>query len=43
MLPEALAKYIDLAQGDIYEFGGECCDRVVATVLARIEGLPAGN
>lgn len=41
MLREALAKDIDLAQGDLYEFGGECCDRVVATVLARIKGLPA--
>jgi RNA polymerase sigma factor (sigma-70 family) len=43
MLRESLAKDIDLAQGDIYEFGGECCDRVVATVLARINGLPAGE
>jgi RNA polymerase sigma-70 factor (ECF subfamily) len=36
LLREALAKEIDLAQADIFEFGGECCDRVVATVLARI-------
>ena len=36
LLREALAKEIDLAQGDIFEFGGACCDHVVATVLARI-------
>jgi RNA polymerase sigma factor (sigma-70 family) len=41
VLREALAKDINLAQGDIYEFGGECCDRVVATVLARIHGPPS--
>jgi RNA polymerase sigma-70 factor, ECF subfamily len=43
MLREALAKEIDLAQGDIFKFGGECCDRVVATVLARIELATAGK
>jgi RNA polymerase sigma factor (sigma-70 family) len=37
MLREALARDIDLAQGDIFEFGGRCCDRVVAAVLASIE------
>ena len=43
LLREALAKDIDLAQGDIFEFGGEWCDRVVATVLARIEEPTAGK
>lgn len=36
LLREALAKEIDLAQADLFEFGGECCDRIVAAVLARI-------
>ena len=43
LLREALAKDIDLAQGDIFEFGGERCDRVVATVLARIKEPTAGK
>ena len=43
LLREALAKDIDLAQGDIFEFGGEWCDRVVATVLARIKEPTAGK
>lgn len=36
MLRESLAKEIDLAQGDIFEFGGGHCDQMVAAVLARI-------
>jgi RNA polymerase sigma factor (sigma-70 family) len=36
MLREALAKEIDLAHGDVFDFGGACCDRMVATVLAGI-------
>jgi len=36
MLRESLAKEIDLAQGDIFEFGGAHCDQMVAAVLARL-------
>ena len=36
MLREALAKEIDLAEGDIYQFGGLHCDEVVASVLSRL-------
>jgi RNA polymerase sigma factor (sigma-70 family) len=38
MLRESLAREIDLAQDGIFEFGGRCCDQVVANVLARLEG-----
>lgn len=37
MLRESLAKEIDLAEGDIFNFGGVHCDGVVATVLARVK------
>src|SRR5262249_35853189 len=37
MLRESLAKEIDLAEGDIFEFGGVHCDGVVANVLARVD------
>jgi len=36
LLRESLAHEIDLAERDLYEFGGAHCDRVVAQVLARI-------
>ena len=36
-LREALAQEIDLAERDIFEFGGEHCDRIVTQVLARLE------
>jgi len=36
MLREELAKVIDFAERNIYEFGGCECDSVVANVLARI-------
>ena len=36
MLREALAKEIDLAEGEIYEFGGLHCDDIVANVLSRL-------
>lgn len=36
LLRESLAKEIDLAEGDMFEFGGAHCDRVVALVLARL-------
>ncbi len=37
MLRESLAKEIDLAEGDIFEFGGRCCDEVVGRVLAGLD------
>lgn len=45
MLREALAKEIDLAEGDIYQFGGLHCDEVVANVLSRLgcEAEPASS
>ncbi len=36
MLRESLARELDLAQPDLFEFGGAHCDQVVARVLARI-------
>ena len=41
LLREALAQEIDLAERDIFEFGGRHCDRIVARVLARLESAPA--
>ena len=42
MLREALAREIDLAESDLFEFGGMHCDRIVAGVSARLPspGLP---
>jgi RNA polymerase sigma-70 factor (ECF subfamily) len=37
LLRAALAAEIDLAERDIFEFGGPHCDRVVARVLAQLE------
>src|SRR5215472_9443944 len=36
MLREALAREIDLAEGDLFEFGGAHCDRVVVSVVERL-------
>jgi RNA polymerase sigma factor (sigma-70 family) len=36
LLRESLALELDLSEPDIFEFGGDCCDRVVRMVLARI-------
>jgi RNA polymerase sigma factor (sigma-70 family) len=41
MLREALAKEIDLAEGEIYEFGGLHCDGIVAGVLASLDSCCA--
>jgi len=41
LLRESLAQEMDLAERDLYEFGGRHCDRVVAAVLARI--APTGT
>ena len=36
MLREALAMEIDLAEGDLYQFGGNHCDALVGRVMARL-------
>jgi RNA polymerase sigma factor (sigma-70 family) len=36
LLREALAREIDLAEADLFEFGGAACDAVVASVMARL-------
>ncbi|HEV7356914.1 MAG TPA: RNA polymerase sigma factor [Steroidobacteraceae bacterium] len=36
LLRESLAREMDLAEPNLFEFGGDRCDRVVASVLARI-------
>jgi DNA-directed RNA polymerase specialized sigma24 family protein len=36
LLRESLANEIDLAERDVFEFGGARCDRVVANVLLRV-------
>jgi RNA polymerase sigma-70 factor (ECF subfamily) len=43
LLRESLAREMDLAERDLYEFGGRHCDRVVGAVLARIAGLEHGG
>jgi RNA polymerase sigma-70 factor (ECF subfamily) len=35
-LRESLARELDSAEPDLFEFGGDHCDRVVANVLARL-------
>jgi len=37
LLRESLAQDVDLAERDLFEFGGAACDRVVARVLARLQ------
>ncbi len=43
LLREALAKEIDLAERDIFEFGGKHCDRIVASVLSRLDARDRGS
>jgi RNA polymerase sigma-70 factor (ECF subfamily) len=43
LLRESLARELDLATADVFHFGGEHCDRVVAAVLARLQGLAGGQ
>ena len=40
-LRESLAQELDTATQDVFGFDGERCDRIVRTVLARIEAEPA--
>lgn len=37
LLREALAQEIDLAERDVFEFGGAHCDRVVGAVMAELD------
>jgi RNA polymerase sigma-70 factor (ECF subfamily) len=39
LLRESLARELDLATADVFHFGGEQCDRVVAAVLVRLAGI----
>jgi len=41
LLREALAREIDVTLGDAFAFAGARCDRIVATVLARLKELQA--
>jgi RNA polymerase sigma factor (sigma-70 family) len=36
MLRESLARELNLAERDLFEFGGDHCDQIVARVLARL-------
>jgi RNA polymerase sigma-70 factor (ECF subfamily) len=36
MLRESLAREVDFAEEDIFQFGGAHCDCIVANVLARL-------
>ena len=36
MLRESLAKEVDLAEGDIFQFEGVHCDGIITNVLARL-------
>jgi RNA polymerase sigma factor (sigma-70 family) len=40
LLREALAQEVDLAERELFEFGGEQCNRVTARVLAQLEQTP---
>ena len=37
MLRDSLARDLNLAERDLFEFGGPHCDQVVANVLSRLE------
>ncbi len=39
LLREALAREIDIAERDVFAFGGRECDRIVARVLRRLDAL----
>ena len=38
LLRESLAQAFDLAERDVFEFGGAQCDRIVASVLSKLSG-----
>jgi RNA polymerase sigma-70 factor (ECF subfamily) len=41
-LRESLSLEMDSTLADVFPFGGARCDRIVAGVLGRLEGVPAG-
>lgn len=41
LLRAALARDLDMATGDVFAFAGARCDRIVATVLARLPAPPS--
>ena len=41
LLREALSRDVDLAAADVFSFAGDRCDRIVSSVLQRIEAAPA--
>ncbi len=43
MLRDSLARDLNLAERDLFEFGGPHCDQVVANVLARLESEFSAN
>ena len=43
LLRESLAREMDLAERDVFEFGGLQCDRVVRSVLARLRAEGSAN
>ena len=38
LLREALARAVDIAERNAFEFAGERCDRIISRVLARLAG-----
>lgn len=40
LLQDTVAQEIDMAQRDVYDFGGAHCDRIVSNVLSRLEEMP---
>jgi RNA polymerase sigma factor (sigma-70 family) len=38
LLRESLSRELDMAKADVFQIGGEHCDRIVAGVLARLRG-----
>jgi RNA polymerase sigma-70 factor (ECF subfamily) len=43
LLRESLEREIDFAIEDVFSFDGERCDRIVSTVLQRLEKSQPGN
>ena len=37
LLRESLSRELDMARADVFQFGGEHCDRIVASVLTRLQ------
>jgi RNA polymerase sigma-70 factor (ECF subfamily) len=43
LLREALVRDMDMATVDVFSFGGERCDRIVAKALKRLEAEPGAS